>query len=136
MSFIREGESERVEFKVEIGNPSELCESIVGFANLRGGDILIGVDDNGVVRGIPEKDSKIEERITYFTREFCSPNVWVTMDTVETKGMRVLVLHVSEGGYGKPFWLKDKGPIIRSGKTDRLMTREEAELSFLDSSLG
>jgi len=33
-------------------------------------------------------------------------------------------------GSAKPYWLKNHGPIIRSGSTDRVMSRIEAQQLF------
>ena len=52
-NIIAAGENDRVEFK-RCGNQPEkdLFESICAFANTFGGSILLGVEDNGGLRGI------------------------------------------------------------------------------------
>ena len=47
-------ESETLEFKSEIGN--DICKEIVAFANTRGGEIWIGVADDGTVIGVSDPD--------------------------------------------------------------------------------
>ena len=44
------GESETVEFKTSFGK--EAIETLVAFANTKGGTILIGVNDKGEVAGV------------------------------------------------------------------------------------
>lgn len=47
---IAEGESETVEFKLSF--QKEVIESIVAFANAKGGKVFIGVDDSGRIVGL------------------------------------------------------------------------------------
>jgi len=48
--ILTEGESERVEFKEKMGR--EALETVAAFANTHGGTLLIGVADDGAVKGI------------------------------------------------------------------------------------
>jgi predicted HTH transcriptional regulator len=58
------GEDSRVEFKeiafkergVRSPNAEDLSGEMVAFANADGGAVFLGVDDDGVVRGIPADD--------------------------------------------------------------------------------
>ena len=43
------GESQTIEFKESFGRES--IETVVAFANTKGGIVLIGVDDNGNIKG-------------------------------------------------------------------------------------
>lgn len=58
--LISTGENERIEYKVEIDgkDPKEFLESVCSFLNTKGGNILIGVDNNSNIKGIDEE--KIE----------------------------------------------------------------------------
>lgn len=49
-SIIKKGESEKVEFKASFVD--EAIESLVAFANTRGGDVYIGVSDKGKILGL------------------------------------------------------------------------------------
>lgn len=126
--IIQQGENETTEFKGEISkNHTEFAETIVGFSNHRGGIIIVGVDDHGDVKGILDPElTKINERIQNFSRELCDPPVKFTLKRVELQGKALIVVEVSEGS-AKPYWLKNRGPIIRSGSTDRVMSRVEAQ---------
>lgn len=48
--ILQQGESERVEFKSSF--QSEVIETLVAFANTRGGTVYVGVDDEGQVIGV------------------------------------------------------------------------------------
>ncbi len=129
--IIDQGENETTEFKVELSrNHKEFAETMVAFSNLRGGLILVGIDDHGEVRGLQDADPvKMEEQIQNFSREFCDPPVKFTLKKVELQGKPVIVVEIPEGS-AKPFWLKNHGPIIRSGSTDRVMSRFESQQLF------
>ncbi|MEN8247774.1 MAG: ATP-binding protein [Bacteroidota bacterium] len=46
------GENQFVEFKKKANHPDQILEEIVGFANAHGGNIFVGVDDNGLTHGV------------------------------------------------------------------------------------
>lgn len=126
--IIQQGETETTEFKGEISkNHTEFAETMVAFSNLRGGLILLGIDDHGEVKGVQEYElSKLDERIQNFSRELCDPPVKFTLRTIEVQNKAVVVIEIPEGS-SKPYWLKNRGPITRSGSTDRVMSRTEAQ---------
>src|SRR5207249_10572823 len=41
----------------------DIAEALVAFANADGGELLIGVDDNGDIAGVPHDDSEISDMI-------------------------------------------------------------------------
>lgn len=134
--LIQEGEGLDLEFKREIGgNYSEFCETMVSFANLQGGKILIGVEDNATINGVVESQvSKLDDIITSISHQYCDPFVHHTLKIVPINETRVVVVQIDEGA-DKPYWLKEKGPMIRTGPhhggaRDRLMTRQETEQAF------
>ena len=129
--IIDQGENETTEFKLEIPkNHMEFAETMVAFSNLRGGIILLGIDEHGEVRGLLDADAtKMEERIQNFSREFCDPPVKFTLRKVDLQGKPVIAVEIPEGS-AKPYWLKNHGPMIRSGSTDRVMNRIEAQQLF------
>ena len=51
--LIAQGEGRRIDFKEETIRPRKLAETLVALANAEGGTILVGVDDNGQVVGVP-----------------------------------------------------------------------------------
>ena len=55
--LIANGESSRVDFKRDVIENRQLAKELVAFANLRGGCVLLGVDDDGSVRGLARGDS-------------------------------------------------------------------------------
>ena len=63
--LIAQGESSGVEFKSDQINSRDLAKEIVALANLRGGVVLLGVEDDGTVSGLSRPDDEDAERRTY-----------------------------------------------------------------------
>jgi len=52
LGIIQNGENSGVEFKRDNIRPEQLAKEVIALANLRGGLILLGVEDDGTVAGI------------------------------------------------------------------------------------
>jgi predicted HTH transcriptional regulator len=93
----------------------------------------VGVDDQCNIVGAPDlagtSQTKIEERVRNFADELCDPPAHFTVTLLNVQGKDVLVLEVKEGSE-KPYWLKNKGSMTRSGSNDRPTTRYEAQQMF------
>jgi predicted HTH transcriptional regulator len=50
--LIAQGEHETLEFKYEINDPRKIARTLAAFANTKGGRLLVGIKDNGVVSGV------------------------------------------------------------------------------------
>ena len=51
-NLIAQGEHETLEFKYEVNDPRKIAKTLTAFANTKGGKLLVGVKDNGVITGI------------------------------------------------------------------------------------
>ena len=87
--LIKEGEGLTVEFKEKYS--PRITEDIVGFANSKGGYILLGVNDKGEVVG--NKISNAQKAEIVNVARNCSPSINVKTEQVG----KVLVLSISEG---------------------------------------
>lgn len=81
---LRAGEDARAEFKdVRLGdrsvvspNTEDMAGEMVAFANAEGGVIFLGVDDNGVVHGLPHDQAQIiEQSVVNIATNNCEPAV-------------------------------------------------------------
>jgi ATP-dependent DNA helicase RecG len=63
--IIQQGEGLRVEFKEATDSvPASFYETVVSFSNTDGGTLLLGVNDNGIVRGVnPQAVAKLQKDI-------------------------------------------------------------------------
>ena len=124
LELVRRGETETVEFKEKIGKSEEFVETVVAFANTKGGIILLGVNDYSKVVGLTEKDH--EDTITNILRSHCTPQVKCEMSRRQIDEKEIMVIHVEEGE-DKPYLVRDRGPYVRANATDRLANRYEID---------
>jgi len=71
--LILEGEHQQLDFKFEISDAARIARSFVAFANTNGGKLLIGVKDNGVIRGIRSDEEKY--MLENAALNYCQPEV-------------------------------------------------------------
>ncbi len=96
--LMKQGEGLRIEFKdAKSTVPSSFYETVVSFANTDGGTILLGVDDDGVVKGI---DAAAEvglkkNIITALNSPDCiEPPMFVQPFVVDHPGGKVMVIQI------------------------------------------
>ena len=82
---------------------------MIAFANSEGGRILIGVNDDGSVAGVTNRDALIT-RVANSLRDGIEPDLTIFTDLVfETmEGKSVLVIQVQRGT-ARPYYLAGKG---------------------------
>ncbi|MBT4088730.1 MAG: transcriptional regulator [Deltaproteobacteria bacterium] len=126
-NLIRNGENSGLEFKRDSLRPEQLAKEIVAMANLQGGQILLGVEDNGSISGIQRKDLSEWLVDTVFGR-YVHPMILPFYEEVQVEeGKRVAVVSFPQG-VSKPYVVrkKDREDIyIRVGSSSRLATREQ-----------
>ena len=60
-----EKESSTLELKATLPKNDQIVKTIIGFSNHKGGKIIIGVEDDGTIVGIPENDiMTVQEYLT------------------------------------------------------------------------
>lgn len=89
--LIFEGESVTVDFKKTITSCEKIARTMVSFANNKGGKLLIGVTDDGTIKGVKSDD---EERymITKAAHLFSRPALDPTFEEVYFDDKLVLVV--------------------------------------------
>jgi ATP-dependent DNA helicase RecG len=122
IDIISKGENAYVEFKEEKIKPNDLAGEIVSFANLEGGTIIIGVSDDGLIKGITLED--FEEKIMNICRNNCIPNIIPFYQEINIDDSRVAVITIPKG-VNKPYYTVDNKYYIRVGTTKRIASREE-----------
>ena len=60
IELIELGEGLNVEFKQRFSSYEKIAKEMIAFANTRGGNIIIGVDDDGSIYGIESEKSDID----------------------------------------------------------------------------
>ena len=89
LNRIGAGESEKTEFKRELGDLSAVGRAICAFANTTGGVVVLGVSNAQEIVGVKGDPERVQERLTSFLQTGCSspvsasagrhedPNGWV-----------------------------------------------------------
>lgn len=123
-NIIRQGEGQNLEFKYNIDNKQDFLETVVSFSNSFGGIIIIGVDDNGQVKGFKSN----EEDILKMIHDGCEPPITPVFKVYDDiNGFPIIVLEI-ESGENKPYLLKSKGiAYVRHGSNDFPPSRAELD---------
>ncbi len=126
LEIIANGENSGVEFKRDDCEPEKIAKEIVAMANLNGGMILIGVEDDGTITGIqrPNLEEWIMDGVV---GRRIHPLIIPFYEEIQIEeGKRVAVVSFTQGTT-KPYVLrhKDREDIyIRVGTVSKLASRE------------
>ncbi|WP_257288570.1 MULTISPECIES: RNA-binding domain-containing protein [unclassified Endozoicomonas] len=131
LEIIANGENSGVEFKRDDIRPEQLAVEVVAMANLKGGMLLMGVEDDGSISGI-ERD-KHEEWVMNAIADKVHPMLLPYYEEVQLDSdHRIAVISFTEG-VSKPYVLRHKGRedvFIRVGSTSRRASREQQARLF------
>ncbi len=135
--IIANGENSGVEFKRDDCRPEQLAKEIVAMANLRGGMVLLGVEDDGTVSGI--RREKLEEWImdSVFGRKI-HPIMLPHYEEIQfDENKKVAVVSFTQG-IAKPYVLRHNNRediFVRMGSVSRIATREQRAMLFATGGL-
>jgi len=127
LEIITNGENSGIEFKRDDLRPEHLAKEIVAMANLQGGKILIGVEDDGTISGIQRPDLETWIMDTVFRRYVHPMLIPYYEEIIFNDGKKVAAISF-EQGTAKPYVLRHNGKediYIRIGTVSRLATREQ-----------
>lgn len=103
--WLIEGEGSNVDFKVSITSGIKIARSLVAFANSRGGNIVVGVNDQRQIVGCDVEEQKFE--IEQSGIKYCIPNIYPTFEEVLFGGKYLLIAQIAESNE-KPHVAIDK----------------------------
>ena len=91
-SLIAEGEHQQLDFKFEINDARKIARTLSAFSNTDGGRLLIGVKDNGRIRGVQSDEE-------YYMAEsaatlYCKPEVLFETRNHQVEGKNVLEIYI------------------------------------------
>ena len=89
--------------------PVSISKEIVAFANTEGGDIYIGIRDDGTVVGVKDSDDTMK-RVSSVAHDTILPNImpFIRVESVEMDGKDVVKTSVSVGTE-RPYYLAKEG---------------------------
>ena len=129
-NIINNGEGERLEFKSNFSKA--VIETLVAFSNTRGGQLLIGVDNNGIIKGVDITEETIQKWINEI-KQNTEPAVFPIIELVSTHGKKVVIFKVSEFPV-KPVAYKDRYYGRKLNSNHKLNVDEISELRFVSLS--
>src|SRR6201993_860861 len=105
---IFEGEGVSLDFKKTISSCEKIARTMVSFANNKGGRLLIGVADDGTIKGVKSED---EERymITRAAELFSKPALEPKFEEVYVDDKLVLVVEIPESDMKPHYALAEDG---------------------------
>lgn len=106
--MIAEGEHQQQDFKYEIEDAHKIAKSVVAFANTDGGRLLIGVKDNGRIKGVASDEELYMAEAA--AEMYSKPEVKFEVKRWNVEGKEVLEIYIPKSS-AKPHFVKNKkGP--------------------------
>jgi ATP-dependent DNA helicase RecG len=131
LELIKNGENSGIEFKRDTIDNRALAKELVAFENLRGGRVILGIDDDGSVAGITR--DHLEEWVMTACRDKIRPELIpyyeIIRDVEQEKD--VAIVQVDRGWAVHHVWHKNhRTYYIRVGTQSREASAEELERLF------
>ena len=92
--LILQGEGTTLDFKKTITNVGKIARSLVAFANNQGGQLLIGVSDNGTITGVKSEDEE-KYMILKSAHQYCKPAIEPEFEEIYVEEKLVLVVKIN-----------------------------------------
>jgi len=119
------GEGYKAEYKATLSSSFSIAKSLCAFANSKGGNLFVGINDSGITVGVNNKKSelnKLEEALPLLL-----PSPEFTVKTVTYKDHDILFIEIKEGK-NKPYYVSDDSKTqayIRAGDTNSPAGKKE-----------
>lgn len=104
--LILEGEGSQLDFKKTITHVHKIAKTIVSFANNKGGKILIGVMDDGSIKGVKSEEEE-KYQILKAAHFYCKPAVEPMFTEFYIDGATVIMVEIAESNH-KPHYALDE----------------------------
>lgn len=96
LETVKKGEDSFTEFKEGMTHQDKLAASIVAFANTEGGNLIIGVSNDGEILGIAELDKEMQ-RIDNICANNCEPTVYAIIEKLIIDDKKILIVKIPKG---------------------------------------
>ncbi len=110
--MVAEGEHVTQDFKFAISDARKIARSISAFANHKGGRLLIGVKDNGVIAGVRnDEDIFVVEQAA---ERYCNPPQSVSFKSYRLEGAVHVIVAEIEKAVSRPVSVVEEGGKLKS----------------------
>lgn len=131
LELLNQKEGAKLEYKRDSIRPESLAKEIVSFANMNGGRILLGVDDDGAISGIGRENLQEWVMDTVIGR-FVHPHILPNYEELGIEGKEIVILTIPMGT-AKPYCVRHNNRediYVRYGDTRQLASREQQARLF------
>lgn len=139
LELVRNGESSGVEFKRDDIRAEDLAKELCALANLEGGHVLLGVEDDGTVTGLTRTQAQAEEWVMNVCRgDLLRPPVIPYWETIAVDSLVVGIVSLPADLPDKPYKAKRGRAwqvFVRRGTTSVEASREEEARLYQASGL-
>jgi predicted HTH transcriptional regulator len=140
-ALISRGEGEELEFKKKTTHPTRISRTLSSLANTRGGQVLVGVDDDGRVVGVRDAEEEM-----FVLREaaahYIDPPLTLHFREVEAEDERIVLIvevpespnkphraQIAPGEWRSYIRVRDES-VQTSSLTEKLLERQQPEACF------
>ncbi|OQY58394.1 MAG: transcriptional regulator [Desulfobacteraceae bacterium 4572_88] len=126
LEIVSNHENSGVEFKRDDIRPEQLAKEVVALANLQGGRIFLGVEDDGTISGI-QKDNT-QEWVLNVLRDKVHPQLIPFYEEIRLADGRTVAVVSIASGLSKPYSVRHNNRedvYIRMGDRSELASREQ-----------
>jgi hypothetical protein len=92
---VKSGEGRKLEFKERLPENIKIAKTAVAFSNGAGGKLIIGVNDDGEIIGVPNEDIvELPDKITNIIYDMCYPMIIPEIYSENTDGKNIIIIEV------------------------------------------
>lgn len=133
--LVNEGEGQKLEFKLKTHHPDKIMKEVVAFANSDGGYLLLGVADDGEIKGLkfPEEDKyvisqsmekHVEPEISYSRNEILLDN-GRTVLVYKIDKSTDHIIYFNSGTDGLKIYVRNSDRSIQASREVRRILKEK-----------
>jgi predicted HTH transcriptional regulator len=137
-ALISQGEGERLEFKKKTTHPTRIARTLASLANTHGGQVLVGVDDDGRVVGVRDAEEEMYQ-LREAAQHYIDPPLVLNFREIETDDDRIVLLvsvpespqkphraQIAPGEWRSYVRVRDES-VLASSLTEKLLERQPPE---------
>ncbi len=90
--LVRRGEMETLEFKAKANHPDKIVKEMVAFANTKGGQLLVGVNDHGEIMGLSAAEEELYT-LENAINKYCFPRINYQYEIIPISAKKSILIY-------------------------------------------
>ncbi|MFZ0565001.1 MAG: RNA-binding domain-containing protein [Chlamydiales bacterium] len=124
--IVARGEDGTHQFKVDIRNSDSIASEMAALANSQGGKIIIGITDNGLVKGVSREDvNRINQLISNAASQHVRSPLSVKTENILLESQKIIVVVKVPSGIDKPYFDRHGVIWLKCGSDKRRINSKE-----------